>query len=186
MPNPEDYQLRSIEESDLEQVLEWRNSERVRSNMYTDYIISLEEHRAWFLKIRNSSSTCYYVCEYDKQPIGVIYFTNIDKKNQKSYWGFYLGDENAPIGSGYIMGFTALKYAFEVLDFRKLCSEVFEFNIKSIKLHNKLGFQQEGYFVKHILKKDRHEDVIALALFKDNWLNIKDNLYEYNSVDTNG
>ena len=41
MPKPKDYQLRIMSESDLEMVLDWRNSDRVRQNMYTDCLISL-------------------------------------------------------------------------------------------------------------------------------------------------
>ena len=178
MANPQDYQLRPIQESDLEIVLEWRNSERVRSNMYTDHIISLDEHKSWFLHIENDESVSYHICEYNYKSIGVIYFTNIDRPNKKSYWGFYLGDINVPMGSGSIMGFIALSYAFKSLDIRKLCSEVFSFNKKAINFHEKLGFQQEGYFVKHILKQGKYEDVVALTLFKDDWLSRNSDLYD--------
>jgi len=174
--NPQDYQLRPIQESDLEVVLEWRNSERVRSNMYTDHIISFNEHKRWFLNTRNNQSVSHHICEYNKQPIGVINFTNIDQQNKKCCWGFYLGLPDVTIGSGSIMGFLSLEYAFEVLNIRKLYSEVFKFNEKSIKLHKKLEFQEEGHFVKHILKNEKYEDVIALTLFKDQWLAVKDDL----------
>lgn len=177
MLNRQDYQLRLMNESDLELVLDWRNSDRIRFNMYTDHIISLEEHKAWFSGIKNDESMSYHICEYNQKPIGVIYFTSIDQQNQKCYWGFYLGDVNAVMGSGSIMEFLALEYVFDSLDIRKLCAEIFVFNDKVIKLHKKFGFQQESYFVKHILKGDKYEDVIGLALFKNDWLNIKENLY---------
>ena len=178
MANPQDYQLRPIQESDLELVLQWRNSERVRSNMYTDHIISLNEHKEWFFNTRYNQSMLHQICECNQQPIGVSNFTNIDKKNKKCYWGFYLGDTNLMIGNGSIMGFMALQYAFEILDIRKLCSEVFKFNSSSIKLHNKLGFYQEGCFAKHIYKSGQYEDVVALALFEEQWLGLKDDLYK--------
>jgi len=47
----EECGLRPIEEGDLATVLEWRNSERIRANMYTDHLISREEHRAGFAKV---------------------------------------------------------------------------------------------------------------------------------------
>ncbi len=176
MANPQDYQLRPIKESDLELVLQWRNSERIRANMYTDHIISFDEHKRWFLNTRTSESVSYCICEYNHKSIGTVYFTDIDKYNQKSHWGFYLGESNLMMGSGSIMGFMGIDYAFQSLGIIKLCGEVFSFNERAIKLHKKLGFQQEGNFIKHILKKGKYEDVISLALLKNDWLNMRSDL----------
>lgn len=40
-----DYALRSIKESDLEQLLVWRNSDRIRTKMLNQHIITMDEHR---------------------------------------------------------------------------------------------------------------------------------------------
>ena len=100
MAKREDYQLRPLQESDLEMVLSWRNSERVRANMYTDHIISLEEHQTWFKKIKDEPTVDYLICEFQNHPIGLVNFTNIDKNNNKCYWGFYLGETTTPLGGG--------------------------------------------------------------------------------------
>ena len=42
----DDCQLRPVLESDLGLIRQWRNSERIRANMFTDHIISSEEHLA--------------------------------------------------------------------------------------------------------------------------------------------
>jgi UDP-4-amino-4,6-dideoxy-N-acetyl-beta-L-altrosamine N-acetyltransferase len=140
MPNREDYQLRKLEKSDLEMVLNWRNSDRIRANMYTDYVISLEEHLAWYERIKSDKTCIYLICEYQTKPIGLIYFTNIDKNNSKCYWGFYLGEIDAPLGCGIVMEFLALEYIFENRDIRKLCCGVLSFNDKVVKLHKKFRF----------------------------------------------
>ncbi len=176
MPKREDYQLRKLKSSDLEMVLNWRNSDRIRANMYTDQIITLEEHLAWYDKIKDDSSRIYLICEYQNQPIGLVNFTNIDKKNNKCDWGFYLGEIDAPLGSGIMMEFLALEYAFEKLNIRKLCCEVLSFNNKVVKLHKKFYFEEEGIFKKHIYKNNEYNDVICLALFKDRWLENQENL----------
>lgn len=175
MPKREDFRLRPLEEADLGKVLEWRNSERVRANMYTDHIISMEEHRTWFERNKQNKDVANMIYEYKEQPIGVVNVTNIDKCNNKCYWGFYLREVDVPSGST-IMGYLALSYIFEVLDIRKLCAEVFAFNIPSIKFHKKLGFVEEGRFVKHVFKNNTYEDVIAMALFNEDWMKIKSKL----------
>ena len=176
MAKREDYQLRPLQESDLEMVLSWRNSERVRANMYTDHIISLEEHQTWVKKIKDEPTVDYLICEFQNHPIGLVNFTNIDKNNNKCYWGFYLGETATPLGGGVAMEFLSLEYAFEILNIRKLCCEVFYFNEQVVKLHKKFSFQEEGCFKKHIYKNLEYQDVICLALFQEDWLQNKNDI----------
>jgi len=176
MPNRKDYQLRKLEKSDLEMVLNWRNSERIRSNMYTDHVITLDEHLAWYERIKENKTCVYLICEYKNKPIGLVSFTNIDKNNNKCYWGFYLGELETPLGSGSVLGFLSMEYIYEIVEIRKVCSEVLAFNKKSLNLHKKLLFQEEGIFRKHIYKNNEYQDIICLALFKDIWLDNKEKL----------
>jgi len=162
--------LRPVQESDLDRILAWRNSERVRSFMYTDHIITAAEHRAWFERLRGAEFPAALVFEYRGMPAGLKSFTRIDRGNNLCYWGFYLGESELPKGCGSAMGFLALEYAFERLALRKLCAEAFAFNEGSLKYHTRLGFSQEGRFVRHVLKNGRYEDVISFALFRDDWI----------------
>ena len=139
-------------------------------------MISPEEHKAWFEKLKGQKTATYMVFEFHAKPVGLIYFTDIDLKNSKCRWGFYLGQEDLPRGTGTAMGFLGIEYVFEKLGIRKLCGEAFAFNRASIEFHKKLGFDQEGTFVKHILRNDIFEDVILLALFNQSWQEKKQTL----------
>lgn len=164
-----EFRLRSMTEGDLELVLAWRNQPWIRANMYTDHVISLEEHRAWFPRIQDDPTVVYLICEHKGVAIGCVNFVQINRKNGKAFWGFYLGEENGPPGRGSIMEFLALNYAFGPLGLRKLCAEVFQFNEKVLKLHSKFGFQVEGVYKRHVMKNDHYEDVVAIALFAEDW-----------------
>ncbi|MEB3102220.1 UDP-2,4-diacetamido-2,4,6-trideoxy-beta-L-altropyranose hydrolase [Ferviditalea candida] len=169
----EHYRLRPITEEDLEKVLTWRNSERIRANMYTDHIISEFEHKEWFQKINNDPAVACMLYEIKGVPAGVIHYTNIDRRNQKCEWGFYLGDPDLPKGTGIIMGYLGVEYAFENMGIRKLYGEAFAFNRASIKFHRKLGFVQEGRLTKHIRKNGQYEDVLLFGLQHEKWLSFK-------------
>lgn len=170
------FRLRPMVEDDLETVLEWRNQPWIRANMYTDHQISLEEHRAWFSRAKTDPNAAYLVCECDGVPIGCVNFVQIERKNEKAFWGFYLGEENGPKGRGSAMEFLALDYAFGPLGLRKLCAEVFAFNEKVLKLHGKFGFQQEGVYRRHVLKNSAYQDVVAIALFKEEWQSLREKM----------
>lgn len=174
----EDCNLRKLKEDDLELVLIWRNKEEIRKNMYTDHVISMDEHTTWFKRVKNVPTNKHMIFTYKEKPMGVVNITQIDHENSKCYWGFYLGYVGATqwSGGGLAMGYCGLKYIFEVLSIRKLCSEVFTFNIASVQYHKKLGFIEEGCLKKHILKHGIFQDILCLALFKDNWLDNKNNI----------
>ena len=166
--------LRDLGAKDLETVLKWRNSDRVRLNMFSTHVITEEEHRNWYLKL--DYNTCrYLVFEYRQRPVGVVNFTEIDNDNNRCNWGFYLGESDVPPGTGLLMGYLSMEYVFSVLNIRKLCSQVLGNNEKSIKYHRKLGFKEEGRLLQHQLHNGVFVDVIMLALFKDDWEGVKDN-----------
>jgi len=85
-----DYSLRDLDKDDLDLVLEWRNAEHVRAVMFTDHVISREEHHAWFEKIRHDETVRYLILQRGFTPEGVVNFTCIDRANLKCFWGFYL------------------------------------------------------------------------------------------------
>lgn len=164
-----DYQLRKMLEKDLKQVLAWRNSDRIRACMYTDKIISWDEHYDWYQKTLDNQYTINMICEFQGQPIGVSNITQIDRHNSKCLWGFYIGNINAPKGSGYAMGLQFLDFIFNNLSLRKVCSEVLGFNHKSIDFHHNLGFQQEGILKEHVLKQNIYVDVVIFGLLSKEW-----------------
>lgn len=177
MFNKEHFHLRCLERSDMDLIYYWRNSEQVRKYMFNDQLISHDEHKSWFEKTLHNTSI-YRVYEYNKRPVGLVYFNDLDSKNNMCTWGFYLGEEDIPSGIGSVMGFMALKMIFEEYGFRKLCSQAFANNIRSIYYHKKLGFSVEGTLRKHILRNDKYEDIILLAYFKEQWYQEKQQLSE--------
>lgn len=161
--------LEDMNSTHLEMVLNWRNQEHIRSVMFHDQIISLEEHRKWFDRIKEDQRTIVKIFYLDNVPLGVVNFTNIDSKNSKCYWGFYIGDQSAPKGLGTLMGYLALNFIFEKLNIRKLCAEIISFNERSIRYHQRLGFRTEGVLKEHIIKNNQYADVILMALFNKEW-----------------
>jgi len=178
VPRREEYELRPIEEGDLDLVLRWRNSDRIRESMYTDHEITMGEHRAWFDRARKEPLPTVLVFEFRGKPIGVIQVTQIDRRNDKCSWGFYIGVPDASPGSGTALGYFGLNHIFEVLKIRKLCAEAFASNSASLKFHKRLGFVEEGRLVQHVLKYGRYEDVVSFALFKEDWVRHRSRIEE--------
>ncbi len=169
MQEHEQYLLRQMKKEDLEQVLQWRNSERIRQSMYTDHIISESEHLAWFLRVMETKSSYHYVFEYDHNPIGVVNVNGINQYNMTCHWGFYLGEITAPRGTATVMGIMAIDEIFYDLKMRKIIGEAIASNSDSITYHLRLGFAQEGILREQILKNNVPTDVVTFGLIEHEW-----------------
>ncbi|MDO7788275.1 UDP-4-amino-4,6-dideoxy-N-acetyl-beta-L-altrosamine N-acetyltransferase [Desulforamulus aquiferis] len=163
------YKLTNILEKHEKILLSWRNSDHVSKYMFSESVITEEAHHRWFQNLIKGSGIIGKVLLFNEKPIGFVNFSNIEPKHNKCHWGFYIGEGDAPRGSGTIMGLLALSCIFEEYLLRKLCTEVLDFNNISINYHQKLGFVEEGRLKKHIYKNNSFHDVIVMALFNEDW-----------------
>lgn len=161
--------LREMIESDLPMVLEWRNREEVRNNMYTSHVISDAEHLAWWSRETVNPKTRLLVFALENhQPAGVVTFTHYTGEQGVASWAFYSGDIGTR-GLGQMMEIAALTYAFEVLKLRKLVCEVLSFNKRVADFHRKNGFKIEGVFRQAYEREGNLHDIYALAMFSEDW-----------------
>ena len=166
--------IRSIQLADAEMILNWRNQDLVRLNMYNHEVIDLDTHMKWFASILEKENCQYFIYEQNQKPLGVLSFSEIDKKNKKATWAFYSGDTTVR-GVGSEMEQLALEYAFNELHLNKLYCEVLEFNNAVINFHRKFGFKIEGIKRTDYLRDGQYYDIYQLALFKSDYLKAKNN-----------
>ncbi|AMA54163.1 MULTISPECIES: UDP-4-amino-4,6-dideoxy-N-acetyl-beta-L-altrosamine N-acetyltransferase [Bacillus] len=164
------YSLRTLKEKDLDTVLRWRNDERIRQSMYNDQIITEKQHQQWFKNVNSSKTEHYFIFTIDHTDTGFVSFKDVDHKNNHCYWGFYIGEAQSPKGSGSVMGFLALEWAFQQLEVEKVYGEVLSNNEKSLSYHQSLGFSKEGHFRNHIVRNNNYLDVIRYGLLKEEWI----------------
>jgi UDP-4-amino-4,6-dideoxy-N-acetyl-beta-L-altrosamine N-acetyltransferase len=173
MPGRNDFNLRPMTESDLDLVLTWRNSKRIRDISYTDHVISIAEHRAWFARTAQDQSSLHFIFEFSGRPIGVVNITKINQSDKSCTWGFYLGETDLPKGCGSSMGFFALDFMFTKLDMHTITGEAFAFNGESLTFHKRLGFAEEKRITGGLVKNGVRQDIIIMHLSLDAWSEIK-------------
>lgn len=162
-------ELKDITETDLKQMLTWRNQDYIRKVMYNSDIILMDQHLQWFERLQKSETAISKIFYYNQVPYGVLNVNQIDRVNNRCEWGFYIGVNNAPRGMGTILGFISLNFIFHELSIRKLSAEVLSINEKSAIFHKKLGFTQEGVLRKHILKDESYIDILLYGLLNEEW-----------------
>lgn len=163
--------LREMNESDLSMVLTWRNAEDIRNNMYTNHVISVDEHRSWWESHKNNPKMRRLVCELDGCAAGVVIFTNYMGPEGVASWAFYSGDRTRR-GVGTAMEVAALHYAFDTLRVRRLECEVLDFNDSVIRFHLKHGFRVEGIFLEAYVRDGKPHDVYKFAMLARDWFKV--------------
>ncbi|PWU68245.1 MULTISPECIES: UDP-4-amino-4,6-dideoxy-N-acetyl-beta-L-altrosamine N-acetyltransferase [Gracilibacillus] len=174
----DEFTLKALSEKELSLILQWRNSKRVRAFMYDDHLITWKEHLEWFQHLMNNPQKKVMIFYHGNQPLGLVQFFDMDQTHARCYWGFYIGEEAAPKGTGTMMGILALDKMFQEEGMHKICAEVIQTNEVSLHFHKKLGFEAEGKFVEHVRKEGLFIDVIPMALLHEQWKIVREGLLE--------
>ncbi|QJD72423.1 UDP-4-amino-4,6-dideoxy-N-acetyl-beta-L-altrosamine N-acetyltransferase [Marinobacterium sp. LSUCC0821] len=156
-----------MEESDLEQVLSWRNHPEIRRYMYSTHEIPMDEHCAWYASSSTDPRVELLIYEQGCKAQGFVNITRTGCANVAD-WGFYMAPD-APKGCGRDLGKQALDYAFTKLRLHKVCGEVLGVNTRSIAFHKSLGFTEEGRLREQHCDASKFHDVVCFGLLSSEW-----------------
>jgi len=166
--------LRDVRPEDKQMLLEWRNLPEVAKYMYTDHVITQEEHDRWFETAMKDPSRRYWIIVCDGKDVGLTNICDLDWHNKRCNWGFYIADPNVRgKGIGIFVEYTIIQYVFGELKLSKLCGDLLSFNEAIISMHEKFGFKREGVLRQHVIKNGVSYDVVCIGLLRDEWEALK-------------
>lgn len=140
-------------------VLQWRNHPDIRSFMYTEHIITQNEHQAFLNSLGNRKDKCYFLVLDTNRPIGVIDLTEI--QDASAVIGLYANPFDAQKGKGSILMKTLMEYAIQTLHLNRLKAECFSDNIKAKYLYEKFDFKETERFMfkqREVIRMEYHYD----------------------------
>ena len=129
------------------EVLNWRNHPDIRKWMIDRNEISLKNHLNF---IENIPKNKIYLKVED---LGVINFKILNKKVEL---GLHKNPNKNKVGNDLLK--TAIDYAFNELNAKKIILYVFENNLKAINLYKKFGFREI----------DKKENILKMELENEN------------------
>lgn len=161
--------LKPIEKVDLELVLLWRNVPLEGQKQHSKHEITWEECQLWSERMQAKDRKHWYLyLNKDHEAYGMVYFTEWDEIQGTAFYGFYANPRATP-GEEMRMSLEALNYAFNELAIQKLSAEVFSTNIRSLLMHKKIGFLEEGCLRKHHFDGKERIDVLRLGILASDW-----------------
>lgn len=135
--------IRKLVESDVAISYRWRNDKEVFKYTGANYQNYIEEQceRNWLARVVKNANEYRCAIEVDGVYVGNIYLTDIDGVSaeyqifigEKSYWGQGVAIEASQ---------QILRYAFEILKFKRVFLNVKLQNDRAVRLYNMLGFNE--------------------------------------------
>ena len=167
--------LRKMTAQDAEIYHVWRNDlEVMQSTAPLLDVYNIEDTEEFVTQtiLASHSSKSYIIVDKESQkPIGITSLVHIDYKNRNAECIIDIGDKKA-WGKGY--GTETMKllldFGFLELNLHRMYLRVLSFNIRGIKLYEKVGFQQEGKSRESIFRDGKWHDIIHMSILQKEYL----------------
>lgn len=157
-------------------MLRWFNDTEIICNlsMYLPMTEIGEEKWLEGLSTTRKSTDIVFVIEVmDSEksiPIGTCGLHGIDWKNRDAEFGIAIGEKDYwSHGYGTEAAKLIIAYGFDELNMHRISSRAYAFNEKSIGMHRKIGFKQDGLVREGAYKRGQYHDIVIFGLLKREW-----------------
>jgi RimJ/RimL family protein N-acetyltransferase len=134
--------------------------------------INSEVHAQWEQGWIGASNTFHFRLRTlaDDKLIGMVLLGGVELTNQTATLGIAIGDP-AYWSKGY--GTDAMQlilgYGFRELNLHRVTSSTISYNVRSVKVHEKVGFKREGVQRESIQREGQRYDVIHFGILRHEW-----------------
>lgn len=162
--------IRTLQRSDLPITVTWKNDPELADLIKGTTILtnlSIESRRFEKIVEIGDSLRLLITCK-DGTPIGLMALSEVDKTNQKASLGMFIGNKaywNKGYGSDALK--TLLKHCFGHLKFNRIGLEVFDYNVRAIKMYSKIGFKIEGTQRQGLWRNNQYHDIYLMGILKE-------------------
>lgn len=172
-----------LTETESRRILEWRNDESIRKNMYNTGIIPWENHQAFIEILKERTDRYYWQVSEGDVACGSVNLVDVNCEKGHAEMGYFMAPDQTGGGKGFYFIFSALVFAFDVLELKSLYGATNVENRSATLLDEYFGFKKTGektlvidgkptQFAEHILTKEDFEkdkseklDIEKLLLF---------------------
>ena len=168
--------LRPFKRSDISDFLNWFNDPELVQylDMYLPMTEMSEEKFIEELGTTRARSDALFVIEViegaSTKPIDNCGLHQIDSKDQNANFGIIIGEKDYWSKSyGTEAAKLVINYGFQQLNLHRIYSNAVAFNERSIKLHKKVGFREEGRLRQAMFKNGQYHDMVQFGILREEW-----------------
>jgi RimJ/RimL family protein N-acetyltransferase len=165
--------LRAFEIEDHIKIHQWRNDKYIARNFGgVPLFTSTVNEKKWVEdKIFDKNSVSCAIClKENDELIGCIFLNDIDFHTRSGHVPVFIGEKSL-WGKGYATDARVLmlKYAFYDRGLQRVWARVLEDNIAALKMHEKVGYQKEGFLRNSNFKDGRFFNEYYLSVLKEDF-----------------
>jgi len=175
-------QLREARRSDLQHFLKWFNDPEVTQYlaMYLPMTEMAEQKFIEELGTTRVGTMAMFVIEAVEgdapKPIGNTALSQISAKDHSAMFGIAVGEKDYwSRGYGTEAARLIIKYGFEQLNLHRIGSGALSFNERSIRMHLRLGFKEEGREREALFKNGSYCDHVHFGFLRAEWQALQSN-----------
>jgi RimJ/RimL family protein N-acetyltransferase len=168
--------LRPVKKSDISYFLKWFNDPEVIQylGMYLPMTEMAEEKYIEELGTTRARTDAAFVIEViegdSTKPIGNCGLHGINSKDNHATFGIVIGEKDYWSKSyGTEAARLLINYGFQQLNLHRISSTAIAFNERSIKLHKRVGFREEGRLRQAIFKNGQYHDLVQFGILREEW-----------------
>ena len=172
--------LDPIEPHEADEFKGWLNDQEILQFLAAYLPLSLGEEEKWINELgKRKNDIVLGIYPLSDNPdrssesnaiIGSIGLHNINQKDRNATLGIVIGNEAY---RGKSFGTEAARllidWGFNQLNLHRINSGAFAFNDRSIKMHLKLGFKEEGRERQKSFKNGAYHDHVIFGLLREEW-----------------
>jgi RimJ/RimL family protein N-acetyltransferase len=173
------FYLRGLREEDLSgRWWQWFNEPDTTRFQNKGYLPNTPQlQKTYFDKIQNSKEDVVLamIDDASNRHVGNVGLHSIDWIHRSAVLGIVIGEQEY-LGRGWgRQAWAAItRYAFEVINLRKVCATVFEGNDRSLKCALAAGYVVEGTQRKQMYKNGRYVDLVWLGITREEWVGLNE------------
>lgn len=167
---PEGMRLAPVKDDDHEWLVSLHNDPEVLRNITNPQPVTLEQHLAWWEKVRHDPKELRLIFVHDGCKVGFTKFYQIDRTNQNCVLG---ADIRAMFrGQGYakFMWALMLNKCFYELGMHRVSLTTAAYNVVGQRVYRGLGFKDEGRLVQSLYRDGTFHDQICMYMLRDQWV----------------
>ena len=172
--------LRPVKRTDIEFFLKWFNDPEVTQylNFYLPMTEMAEAKFIESLGTADAGKAAMFLIEAAgnkcNKPIGSVSLDNIHPKDHHAVFGIAIGEKDYwSNGYGTEAAQLIIRYGFEQLNLHRINSFAISFNERSIRLHLRVGFKEEGRQREGIFRNGAYHDHVVFGLLRKEWQEMK-------------
>jgi len=163
--------LRSIEIDDAEFFYAWNQETQTQKHLDQVWFPSSKLRQEEWVKrmaVKDIADDSFFfvLLNLKGEKVGMIHTHDCDKRNGNFSYGLGIIQEQRNKGFAVDAIKLVLNYYFNELRYHKAIVSIYEFNHASIKLHEKLGYVQEGRLREMVFQAGKHHDLLKFGLLK--------------------